>query len=265
MNSVIIGRYIPTGSFIHKLDPRAKMLMIVGFLIIVFFANNWLSYLLLTAFVLLGIFISKIPVKNFIKGIAPLIWVILFTVALQLLFTTGSGTPLFSLGPITIYREGLINAIFIFLRFILIVTMSTLLTLSTQPLKITDALEYLLRPLARLGVPVHSIALMLSIALRFVPTLMDEVTKIMNAQRARGMEFSEGNLMERMKKIIPVLIPLFVSSFNRAIELATAMEARGYRGGEGRTKYRELVWQSRDTLTLLAFGLLCVGIIFVRA
>lgn len=263
MNSIIIGRYIPTGSFIHKMDPRGKMIIAISFLIIVFFANNWQSYLVLGAFVLLGVFLSKIPINHFIKGIAPLIWIILFTVALQIFFTTG-GTPLFSIGPITIYQEGVINAVLIFFRFVLIITMSTLLTLSTQPLEITDALEFLLRPFSYIGVPVHSIALMLSIALRFVPTLLDEVTKIMNAQRARGMEFSEGSLLERMRKIVPVLIPLFVSSFNRAIELATAMEARGYRDGEGRTKYRKLEWRGYDTLAIGVFLLMCVAVFMVR-
>lgn len=263
MNSIIIGRYIPTGSFIHKMDPRGKMMIAISFLIIVFFANNWQSYLVLGAFVLLGVLLSKIPITHFIKGIAPLIWIILFTVALQIFFTTG-GTPLFSIGPITIYQEGVLNAVLIFFRFVLIITMSTLLTLSTQPLEITDALEFLLRPFSYIGVPVHSIALMLSIALRFVPTLLDEVTKIMNAQRARGMEFNEGNLLERMRKIVPVLIPLFVSSFNRAIELATAMEARGYRDGEGRTKYRKLKWHGYDTLAIGVFLLMCVAVFMVR-
>ena len=142
--------------------------------------------------------------------------------------------------------------------------MSTILTLTTMPLSLTDAIEYLLRPLAAVKVPVHEIALMLSIALRFVPTLMDETEKIMNAQRARGIDFGEGNVYQQMKAIVPLLIPLFVSSFNRAEELATAMEARGYKGGEGRTKYRKLSWESRDTLVIAAFGLLSVSLFFLR-
>ena len=193
----------------------------------------------------------------------PLIWLILFTVILQILFTSGS-TIWFRLGPVVISQEGLLNGVFIFMRFVLIIFMSTILTLTTMPLSLTDAIEYLLRPLAAVKVPVHEIALMLSIALRFVPTLMDETEKIMNAQRARGIDFGEGNIYQQMKAIVPLLIPLFVSSFNRAEELATAMEARGYKGGEGRTKYRKLSWESRDTLVIAAFGLLSVSLFFLR-
>ncbi len=192
-----------------------------------------------------------------------MIWLILFTVVLQVLFTGGS-TIYFDWGPIIVSQEGLINGVFIFCRFVLIIFMSTLLTLTTMPLSLTDAIEYLLRPLKVIKVPVYEIALMLSIALRFVPTLMDETEKIMNAQRARGVDFGEGNIFQQMKAIVPILIPLFVSSFNRAEELATAMEARGYKGGEGRTKYRKLDWVSRDTVAMLAYALLTVGLVVFR-
>lgn len=263
MEKLIFGRYIPGNSFIHQLDPRAKLTSAIWFIVIIFLANNWLTYLVLALFVLTAIKLSAINPKFFINGVKPLIWLILFTVILQILFTSGQ-TIWFRFGPIVISQEGILNGVFIFMRFVLIIFMSTILTLTTMPLSLTDAIEYLLRPLAAVKVPVHEIALMLSIALRFVPTLMDETEKIMNAQRARGIDFGEGNIYQQMKAIVPLLIPLFVSSFNRAEELATAMEARGYKGGEGRTKYRKLSWESRDTLVIAAFGLLSVSLFFLR-
>lgn len=263
MEKLIFGRYIPGNSFIHRLDPRAKLIGAIWFIIIIFLANNWLTYVLLTVFVLTAVKLSEISPKFFINGVKPLIWLILFTVILQILFTSGS-TIWFRFGPVIISQEGILNGVFIFMRFVLIIFMSTILTLTTMPLSLTDAIEYLLRPLAAVKVPVHEIALMLSIALRFVPTLMDETEKIMNAQRARGIDFGEGNIYQQMKAIVPLLIPLFVSSFNRAEELATAMEARGYKGGEGRTKYRKLSWESRDTLVIAAFGILSVSLFFLR-
>lgn len=263
MEKLIFGRYIPGNSFIHQLDPRAKLTSAIWFIVIIFLANNWLTYLVLALFVLTAIKLSAINPKFFINGVKPLIWLILFTVILQILFTSGQ-TIWFRFGPIVISQEGILNGVFIFMRFVLIIFMSTILTLTTMPLSLTDAIEYLLRPLAAVKVPVHEIALMLSIALRFVPTLMDETEKIMNAQRARGIDFGEGNIYQQMKAIVPLLIPLFVSSFNRAEELATAMEARGYKGGEGRTKYRKLSWESRDTLVIAAFGILSVSLFFLR-
>ena len=184
--------------------------------------------------------------------------------SLQILFTQGDHVY-FQWGWITISEFGLKNGAYIFIRFVLIIFMSTLLTLTTPPLSLSDAIEYLLRPLKVVKFPAHEVSLMLSIALRFVPTLMDETEKIMNAQRARGVDFSEGNLMQKMKSIVPLLIPLFVSSFNRAEELATAMEARGYNGGDGRTKYRILRWEKEDTFVMIAFGLLTAALIFLRS
>lgn len=263
MEKLIFGRYIPGDSLIHRLDPRAKLMGAIWFIIIIFMANNWLTYLVLALFVLTAIKLSEISPKFFINGVKPLIWLILFTVILQILFTSGQ-TIWFRLGPIVISQEGIMNGVFIFMRFVLIIFMSTILTLTTMPLSLTDAIEYLLRPLDVVKVPVHEIALMLSIALRFVPTLMDETEKIMNAQRARGIDFGEGSIYQQMKAIVPLLIPLFVSSFNRAEELATAMEARGYKGGEGRTKYRQLNWHNRDTAVMVAFSLLSVALFVLR-
>lgn len=263
MNKLIFGRYMPGDSFIHRLDPRAKLLASFYFIGIIFLANNWQTYLLLAIFTLFAVSLSKVDMKFFIRGIRPLIWLILFTVALQVLFTSG-GEVYWHWGIFNITQFGVLNGLFIFCRFVLIIFMSTLLTLTTPPLELSDAIEYLLRPLKVIRFPVHEISLMLSIALRFVPTLMDETEKIMNAQRARGVDFGEGSLVQKMKAIIPLLIPLFVSSFNRAEDLATAMEARGYQGGEGRTKYRVLHWHNQDTLVMIAFGLLTVILIFLR-
>lgn len=264
MNKLIFGRYIPGDSLIHRLDPRAKLVASFYFIGIIFLANNWQSYLFLAVFTLFAVFLSKISLSFFLRGVRPLIWLIIFTVALQMLFTRG-GTLYWSWGVFSLSSYGIQNGLFIFCRFVLIIFMSTLLTLTTPPLSMSDAIESLLNPLKRFHLPVHEIALMLSIALRFVPTLMDETEKIMNAQRARGVDFNDGNLIQKVKAIVPLLIPLFVSSFNRAEDLATAMEARGYRGGEGRSKYRKLKWANRDTLVLVVFAVATLILIFLRS
>lgn len=263
LEKMLLGRYIKSNSFVHKLDPRTKLLGSFYFILIIFLANNWLSYLLLTVFTFFAIWLSGIDIKFFLNGVKPLIWLILFTVVFQVLFTTG-GTVYFQFWVFQITSAGLMNGAFIFARLVLIIMMSTLLTLTTAPLELTDGIEHLLRPLARFGFPAHEIALMLSIALRYVPTLMDEAQRIMNAQRARGVEFNQGNFVERMKAIIPILVPLFVSAFNRAEEMATAMEARGYRGGEGRTKYRQLDFDRHDLYVCLGYLALTLVLIVLR-
>lgn len=263
LEKMLLGRYIQSDSWIHKLDPRTKLISSFYFIIIIFLANNWLSYAVLTLFTFTAIYLSDINLKFFLNGVKPLIWLILFTVVFQVLFTTG-GTVYFQWGFLAVTSNGLINGAYIFARLVLIIFMSTLLTLTTAPLELTDGIEHLLRPLAKLGFPSHEIALMLSIALRYVPTLMDEAQKIMNAQRARGVEFNQGSFIQRMKAIIPILVPLFVSAFNRAEEMATAMEARGYRGGEGRTKYRQLDYGKGDLIVLVSMILLTAILVGLR-
>lgn len=253
MDRLILGQYIPGNSLIHRLDPRTKLLSAMWFILLIFLASNFWSYALLASIVLLAAFISEIPLSYYINGLKPLTFLILLTVSLQLLFSQGE-VIVFELGWIQITQEGIINAVKIIIRFVLIVFMSTILTLTTTPLEIADGIESLLKPLKRLNLPVEEIALVLSIALRFVPTLMEETEKIMNAQRSRGVEFNVGSLMERMKKIIPLLIPLFISSIDRADQLATAMTARGYQGGDQRTKLRELNWTQMDYLVFALFG-----------
>ncbi|MEX2804675.1 energy-coupling factor transporter transmembrane protein EcfT [Streptococcus sp. H31] len=258
MDRLIIGRYIPGDSIIHRLDPRSKLLAMIIYIIIVFWANNFLTNLLIFIFTLLTILLSQVKLRFFLNGIKPMVGIILFTTIFQIFFTQG-GTTLFQFWFLKISSGGLSQAALIFMRFVLIIIFSTLITLTTTPLSLADAVESLLQPFAKFKVPAHEIGLMLSLSLRFVPTLMDDTVRIMNAQRARGVDFGEGNIFQKVKSIIPILIPLFASSFKRADALAVAMEARGYQGGEGRSKYRLLHWQLKDSLallTLLILGLL---------
>ncbi|MBM7650545.1 energy-coupling factor transport system permease protein [Bacillus ectoiniformans] len=263
MDKLIIGRYLPLESIIHRMDPRAKLVFIFSFVAIVFLANNIWTYGLLAVFTLVVVSLAKINIRFLFAGLRPVLWLILFTFILHLFFTK-EGELLFSFGFIDIYKEGLIQGAFISLRFLLLIFMTSLLTLTTSPISITDGLESLLGPFKKWKLPVHELALMMSISLRFIPTLMDETEKIMKAQMARGADFSSGPIKERVKAIVPLLIPLFVSAFKRADELAVAMEARGYNGGEGRTKYRLLRWTGKDTAALVVLLLLAIALWFLR-
>lgn len=262
-NKMIIGRYLPYDSFVHRLDPRAKLLATIFYIIIIFFANNLITYFVMALIVLLGIYLSNVPMEQFIRGVKPMFWLFVFTSVLQMIFTPGI-TTYFEFGIISISKEGITNGVLVFLRFVLIIFMSILLTLTTEALRLTDAIEYFLAPLKKLGLPVSDLALMLSIGMRFVPTLMDEAEKIMDAQRARGMDFTEGTVTEKIQNLVPLLVPLFNRSFDRAIELATAMEARDYQGGEGRSKYRELTWHKNDSLVLSSFFLFFILVLYLR-
>ena len=263
MDKLILGRYIPGNSLIHRLDPRSKLIAMILYIIIVFWANNFITNLIMLTFTLVVIFLSQVKLSFFFNGIKPMVGIILFTTIFQMLFTQG-GEVFLSLWIIKITSYGLSQAALIFARFLLIILFSTLLTLTTTPLSLADAVESLLKPLERLKVPAHEIGLMLSLSLRFVTTLMDDTTRIMNAQRARGVDFGEGNLIQKVKSIIPILIPLFASSFKRADALAIAMEARGYQGGDGRTKYRLLRWTTKDSLTILVIISLGIFLFFLK-
>ncbi|MED1205630.1 energy-coupling factor transporter transmembrane component T family protein [Heyndrickxia acidicola] len=263
MDKLIIGRYIPGDSMIHRLDPRAKLLFVFLYICIVFLADNAVTYGILIIFTLALILISGISFRFFFNGLKPILWLILFTLVLQL-FLTRQGHVVFHYKFISIYDEGVRQGIFISIRFMLLIFLTSLLTLTTTPISLTDGLESLLNPFKKLRLPIHELALMMSISLRFIPTLMDETEKIMKAQMARGVDFSSGPIKERVQAIIPLLIPLFVSSFKRAEELAIAMEARGYQGGEGRTKYRLLSWRFSDTFSLVILVILTVLLIFFR-
>ena len=250
MDNMILGRYIPGNSIIHRLDPRSKLVAMILLIIITFWANNPITNLIL--FIATGIFVilSEIPLSFFIKGLRSMFFLIAFTTLFQLFFISG-GQVLFEMGFIKITSYGIEQAGIIFCRFVLIIFFSTLLTLTTMPLSLATAVESLLGPLKRFKVPVHEIGLMLSMSLRFVPTLMDDTIRIMNAQKARGVDFGEGNVIQKVKAMIPILIPLFATSLKRADSLATAMEARGYQGGNGRSQYRQLNWMNRDSIALL--------------
>ena len=250
MDNMILGRYIPGNSIIHRLDPRSKLVAMILLIIIAFWANNPITNLIL--FIATGIFVvlSEVPLSFFIKGLRSMFFLIAFTTLFQLFFISG-GHVLFEMGFIKITSYGIEQAGIIFCRFVLIIFFSTLLTLTTMPLSLATAVESLLGPLKRFKVPVHEIGLMLSMSLRFVPTLMDDTIRIMNAQKARGVDFGEGNIVQKVKAMIPILIPLFTTSLKRADSLATAMEARGYQGGNGRSQYRQLNWMNRDSIALL--------------
>ena len=264
MNNLILGRYFPGDSWIHQLDPRSKLMACTYFIIVLFLANNWKTYALLWSFTFLAMYLSGVRFRTYLKGVQPLIWLILFTVLLQILFTSG-GTVYFEWGPITITEFGLTNGVFIFCRFVMIIFVSTVLTLSTKPIDLTDGIHHLLRPLSALKIPVEEFSLMLSISLRFVPTLLDETQKVMDAQRARGTAFGEGSLFQQMKKLVPILLPLFVSSLNRAEELANVMEVRGYQSGKARSSFRQLRWENKDTICLLLMVVLTIGLVLLRA
>ncbi|MFS0891261.1 energy-coupling factor transporter transmembrane component T family protein [Peribacillus frigoritolerans] len=264
LDKMIIGRYVPANSLMHKMDPRAKLLLVFLFVCVVFLANNVVSYGLLAVFTILMISLSKIPLRYLYNGLKPIFFLIVFTFLLHILFTK-EGELLFEYGWFEIYEGGLIQGFFISIRFTLLILVTSLLTLTTSPISITDGMEELLGPLKKWKMPVHELALMMSIALRFIPTLMEETEKIMKAQTARGVDFSSGPIKDRVKSIVPLLVPLFVSSFKRAEELATAMESRGYRGGEGRTKYRQLNWKTSDSLLMVSIGVLTIMLFLLRS
>lgn len=263
MEKMIFGRFIPGNSLIHRMDPRAKISFVFVFIAIVFIANNAVTYGILLGFTLLVVFLSKIRLYFLINGLKPVFILLIFTFLLHIFFTR-EGDILLNIGFIKIYEEGLRQGIFISVRFLVLVFITSILTLTTSPISITDGIEVLLGPFKKVKLPVHELALMMSISLRFIPTLMDETGKIMKAQMARGSDIGSGPFKERIKAVVPLLIPLFVSAFKRAEDLATAMEVRGYRGGEGRTRYRQLNWRLLDSLSLLVLVGLAGILVYFR-
>ncbi len=263
MSKILIGRYIAGDSLVYRMDPRGKLLATIAFILLIFLANNPITYLIVTFFSLLAVLATGLKPKIFWDGVKPMIWLIMFTSLLQLFFTVG-GQVYWQWGIFVVSSYGITNAIFIFIRFTVIILISTVMTVTTMPLEIADAIEWLLLPLKLFRVPVDKIALVMSIALRFVPTLFDETLKIMNAQRSRGADFNNGGLVTRAKAITPLLVPLFISSLETAIDLSTAMESRGYRGDQGRTKFRILKWSKFDLINLVYFILLTALLIIFR-
>lgn len=262
ISDITLGQFFPGFSPIHKLDPRTKIILASIFIVAVFVANNPVGFALMAMFTLVLIALSRISFKVILKGIKPIVFILLFTAVINVFMTKGEGEPLLSFWIIEIYEEGIARAIMMALRvIILIVGTSVLLTYTTSPISLTDGLESLLSPLKRIKVPVHTFAMMMSIALRFIPTLIEETEKIMNAQKSRGADFTSGSLVQRAKSLIPLLVPLFVSSFKRAEELATAMECRCYRGDNNRTKLVKLEYRSRDFLFMMVMILLLAALI----
>ena len=263
LKNITLGQYFPGESFIHRLDPRTKLLATIALIAIVFVSQGFSGFLLIASFVLICAATTGIHLKFLIRGLKPLMFIILFTFVLNLFFQTG-GNVLVQVGFLRITDSGLRMASFMALRLSLLVISSQLLTLTTSPISLTDGLESLFRPLQAIHFPAHEIAMMMSIALRFIPTLMDEADKIMKAQKARGANFETGSIVARAKAMVPLLVPLFVGAFRRAEELALAMDARCYRGGAGRTRMKQLKYGKNDLLAALAILLLLAAVIVLN-
>ena len=258
IRDITLGQYYPADSVLHKLDPRTKLIGTVAFIVSLFLFKNWPGYAAATAFLAAVIVLSRVPFRYMIKGLKAIIILLLITVIFNMFIVPGE--VLWDFGLVKVTREGLSQAGFMAVRLIYLIIGSSIMTLTTTPNDLTDGLERVLGPLKLLRVPVHEIAMMMSIALRFIPILLEETDKIMKAQMARGADFENGNLIQRARNMVPLLVPLFISAFRRASDLAMAMEARCYRGGEGRTKLTPLLYEKRD---YLAYALLIGYLVLV--
>lgn len=260
IKDITIGQYYPTDSIIHKLDPRVKLLGTIGYIVALFIINNYIGFAVAGIILFSVVKVSKVPIKFMLKGLKSIFMILLLTVIFNL-FTPGE--PLLELGFLTITKQGVHLALQMGIRLILLILGSSLMTFTTTPNNLTDGLESLLKPLNKIKVPVHEISMMMSIALRFIPILMEETDKIMKAQMARGADFETGGLIKRAKSLIPLLVPLFVSAFRRANDLAMAMEARCYHGGDGRTKMKPLKYKAKDIVSYL-FICIYIGVIVIN-
>ncbi|HIS67204.1 MAG TPA: energy-coupling factor transporter transmembrane protein EcfT [Candidatus Scatomorpha merdipullorum] len=263
LKDITLGQYFPGDTVVHRLDPRTKLILVIVFIAALFLAVDWIGYAVMFAVTALCVRVSTIKLKSLLKGLKPLIFIILLTGILNL-FYTKEGTVLFDWWIFTVTTGGIKRAFLMVVRIMLLICGTLLLTYTTSPIALTDGLEMLLNPLKKIKVPVHEMSMMMSMALRFIPTLIEETDKIMSAQKARGADFSTGKLTERAKALLPLLVPLFVSSFRRADELAVAMESRCYHGGEGRTRMKTLRLARRDWLAFLAGALVLGGMIVLR-
>ena len=259
VRDVAFGQYFPTKSVIHRLDPRAKILIFIAYIVIIFCTFNYAALAVTSAFALLFLVLSKISPKFYFKSLKVIIFIVIFTSLLNLFY--GSGDPLWQWGILSITWNGIHRAIFVTVRIICLILASSCLTFTTSPTELTDAIERLMKPLKVVHFPVHEVAMMMSLALRFVPTLLEETDKIMQAQKARGADLESGGLIKRVKALIPILIPLFVSAFRRAYDVATAMECRCYRGGAGRTRMKQIHLAARDVISFVILALAIGGVI----
>ncbi len=262
LRDITIGQYYSVSSPIHKLDPRFKILASMGYLISLFLVTDMIAYGIVTLFIGFIIKLSKVPFRFVMRGLKPILMLIIFAFMLNVFLTPGDGDALIEFGVIKIYIEGIERAFFMAIRLIFLIIGTSMLTLTTSPIELTDGIEYLLSPFKRIGLPAHELAMMMTIALRFIPTLLEETDKIMKAQMARGADFESGKISTRAKALIPLLVPLFISAFRRADELAMAMEARCYRGGEGRTRMKVLKFTRYDGLgSLMMLGYLAACVV----
>lgn len=262
LTNITIGQYFPGQSPIHRLDPRTKILVTVIFISSIFMAENYHAYGLLTVFTASVVLLSSIPIVMIIRALKPLWIIIILTLGIHI-FTT-PGNILYSVGPLAVTTEGVRQGLLMTARLVYLIVVSSLLTFTTSPIALTDGIERLLNPLKRFGVPAHEMAMMMTIALRFIPTLLEETDRIMKAQMARGADFASGNLLRRAQSMVPLLVPLFVSAFRRADELATAMEARCYRGGQNRTRMKELKMQACDAVAFVVALVLVISLGILR-
>lgn len=262
IRDITIGQYYPAKSRIHILDPRVKIVCTFLYLVSLFLFKSIPGYVITTLFLIYVVRISKVPFRFIVKGLKPVVMLLLITVMFNL-FLTRDGQVLFQAGFLTITTNGLRIAVYMTIRLVYLIIGSSLMTFTTTPNELTDGIESLLKPLNKVGVPVHEVAMMMSIALRFIPILLEETDKIMKAQQARGADFESGNIIQRVKAMIPILVPLFVSAFHRAYDLAMAMEARCYQGGDGRTKMKPLKYQKRDRQAYLFMGIYMIVVIGV--
>ena len=264
LKDITLGQFFPGESFIHRLDPRTKLIMVIVYIVALFMASNWLGYGIVIAFLAVCIKISTIPLKSITRGLKPVMMIVAFTGILNLFFTPGTH-EIVNIFGFSLTWEAVERAAQMILRIMLLITGTFLLTYTTSPIALTDGLESLLSPLKAVKFPVHELSMMMCIALRFIPTLIEETDKIMCAQKARGADFETGSLMDRAKALIPILVPLFISAFRRADELATAMECRCYQGGEGRTKMKLLRYHLEDFLSYGAGAVLLVMVIVLKS
>ena len=263
LTDITIGQYFPGNSLLHKMDPRAKLILTFAYIVAVFVPRNWSGLSLAVAFLVMSVWLSHLPLKLIFKSLKPILPLIVFTSIINI-FYVRDGLVLVDWWIIHITLQGVVTAVFIAVRILCLIAGSSLLTYTTSPTALTDALERLMKPLKFLHVNVHELAMMMTIALRFIPTLIEETDKIMSAQKARGADMESGGLMQRIKALIPILIPLFVSSFRRAYELAMAMECRCYRGGDGRTRMKQLHLAGRDTACLVVMAMLVTALILLN-
>lgn len=262
MRDITLGQYFPADSVIHRLDPRVKILSLIAYIVLVFCTYNYISLAFIAACVLMIVLLSKVPLKMYLKSLKVIIIIVIITSLLNLFY--GTGEPIFQWGFIKVTWAGIHNAIFVCVRIVCLILFSSILTFTTSPTDLTDALERLMKPLTVFHIKVHEIAMMMTIALRFVPTLLEETDKIMAAQKARGADMESGNLIKRVKALVPVLVPLFVSAFRRAYELAVAMECRCYQGGEGRTRMKQLHLSLCDYVSILITLLMIAGVVLLN-